>query len=278
MLFEVDDAVRPRGEDGQTEIGGEVPRGTYVDGRFRSYVANKAAWQGEKYAWNALVMSGPWKGAVMYFGASKLRQIQGVDTSTGKPNNFRQDYSVRYGMVEGGGALPIGKKSHCPHCGLPAAMHVLKQNGDSWGSLLELRHAVSEHYPRGKPPDKIMLGVIISRAQQQIWATHSGGSDNAIIQKIVVNELGWNFAGVSVLKNGILNTRGELATDGSGPSSNLQSREYQCAAPKLIQAVIKSSDLPFAMSEAYFDEKYGRGPQASCNKCIPTIRYMLCPV
>jgi hypothetical protein len=277
MLYQLNRDVPPRGKDGETEIGGLVTAGTYVDGRFRNWVGGKGAWVGDSHAWNATVVSGPWAGAVMYFGASALTLVQG------------QNDQVRYGMVEGGNAISM---SRCAHCGEPASLHVLQQDGDSWGSLLALRDAIQKaqqdasYYRRAVPNAKgalktlrrkLMLGVLITK-RQQCWAAHSGTADETGIQAIVENILGWQFAGVAAVTPPLLNRRGETATDGRGPRSDLQTREYQCAAPKLIQAVIKGDDAPWAMSEAFFNEDDGAGPQASCARCIASVRYMLCPL
>lgn len=276
MLYQLKNDVPPRGEDGKTEIGGLVTRGTYVDGRFRKWVGNKGDWTGETHAWNALVISGPRAGAVMYFGATMLQLVKD------------QNDSVRYGMVESGNAISMQR---CPHCGEPAVLHTLKQDGDSWGSLLALREAIANAQndlayfrravpnAKGKMPklrSKVMLGVLITK-RQKCWAAHSGEKDDENIKAIVENILHWKYAGMATVQQPILNKRHELATDGSGPSSKLQTFSYQCAAPKLIQAAIKNNDAPFAMSEAFFDERDGRGPQASCGRCVSTVRYMLCP-
>lgn len=277
MLYQLNRNVSPRGKDGETEIGGLVTTGTYVDGRFRNWVGGKGAWAGDTHAWNAVVVSGPWAGAVMYFGATALTLVPG------------QSDRVRYGMVEGGNAISMAR---CAHCGEPASLHVLQQDGDSWGSLLALRAAIEkaqndvEYHRRAVPGakgalktlrSKLMLGVLITK-RQQCWAAHSGTQDEAGLKAIVENILGWRFAGVAALAQPIQNKRREDATDGRGPQSDLQTRAYQCAAPKLIQAVIKDGDTPCAMSEAFFDEADGAGPQASCARCIASVRYMLCPL
>jgi hypothetical protein len=290
MLFELTQDVFPRGENGETEIGGLVTRGTLVDGRFRKWVGKAKGkekggnekgkeenlWNEEKFAWNALVISGPWAGAVMYFAAGALKLVNG------------QDESVRYGMVEAGNAISMKR---CPHCGEPAALHVLKQDKDSWNSLLKLREVIAHaqkdrayfrqavpdaKLPMPKPRDTFMLGVLMTK-NRKTWVAHSGEKDDPTIKAIVEKILHWDYAGMDKVKAPIMNKRGEEATDGRGPKSQLQTFAYQCAAPKLVQAAIKDDDAPFAMSEAFLDVEKDARPQPSCGRCASTVCYMLCP-
>jgi hypothetical protein len=117
---------------------------------------------------------------------------------------------------------------------------------------------------------EIMIGVLMVADADVIYASHSGQkADDAFAQ--VCKQLNYEYA-APVNGTEILNRRGEKVND-----TKIQSFDYQCAAPRLIQAAIRDKHYPVTMTEIYG----GGGSEGtvipSCGRCKLTVPFMLCP-
>jgi hypothetical protein len=122
---------------------------------------------------------------------------------------------------------------------------------------------------------RIMIGVLHVAESDNVYASHSGKDINPGF-KAVAEDLGFIYAPP---------VSGEVLTRSGGRAHvSLQNpAQFQCAAPRLIQAALKAGEWPYSMTETWFNPKANHAKYAdqhfteSCDLCRGTVPLMLCP-
>lgn len=256
------------------------------------------------------VEQGPHAGTEGYLPATAIVDVPGELAYT----------PVKYGKVaQNPGSDPVTWEDICIHCHQPPDAHVLPETsygtvGDGVSQVVSkdlnlqtrgtkqdaerLKITLESERNRFKAekkmdgslfvsPSGMMLGVLHVRGEKP-WASHSGRQSSQAF-RAVVESLGFMYAeptqtGKVVLTRGFQPATSKdvyVTVNGNkyGPSK-VQGFEYQCAAPRLIQAALAEGDYPIAMTEIMFKpqgDSHGH-TIPSCNKCRARVPYMLCNV
>ena len=257
--------------------------------------------------WYVRVKSGPYVERLGYLPKNVL-----IDSASAL-----HDTDIKYGMVPNGDVTVW--QAYCVHCGEAPSAHevpettggALKQTTAStvavakdmtlYGGgtkeqaaqlLSALGTAGIKAFQQGKEQkigsslfekDGLMIGVLHVQGGAQPWASHSNNARSEVFAS-VAQRLGFRYA-PPIAKDLEIWTRAfERATDVENPSDlrgprKLHGFDYQCAAPRLIQAAVHACEWPLAMSEIWFGPKSeGHGHTIpSCNRCRPRVPFMLCP-
>jgi hypothetical protein len=186
-------------------------------------------------------------------------------------------------------------EGRCPHCGEVPALHTLAETPKVLGIAKAISTALRSEFGKlgnreknakdtvitqlKKPNGEFMIGVLATR-EGVLYAGHSGQSDSgffkATLDKVVLpNKLVYSPA-LLTGKTRIRNRRYELASRGAG-DDYIQIFDYQCAAPRIIQAALQNRHYPVSMTEIYCGGKSDEQTILSCGRCRGTVPYMLCP-
>lgn len=167
--------------------------------------------------------------------------------------------------------------ARCTACNAFSVEHAMFSTEDTLQASKILLEAIDKQI-RAKPSksgsylysDKaVMIGVLKVRGNNTTYASHSSQKvDEAF--KEVCKDLGYVYA-PPVTLGAIKNRHGNLAPLG------IQQFDYQCAAPRLIQAALAVGHHPEAMTEIYAAGAAKGKVQPSCGRCEQTVPLMLCP-
>lgn len=196
--------------------------------------------------------------------------------------------SQMYGMAAQDGNVWGGQ---CQHCGEAPALHVLQSTQATRQAAVEtsslLATAVTGAAPKYnndpivatvKKGTPIMLGVLAVKDSPTLYVGHSGQKDSPFFAGVVSRFPGRVYArAIKVGVDDILNRRGELASNGSLVPA-LQRYDYQCAAPRIIQAALRAGHYPLAMTEIYHGGRAHAESILACVRCRNTVPWMLCPL
>lgn len=215
---------------------------------------------------------------------------------------------VRYGMY----GTTVWEAT-CPLCGESPALHVIpetRSKGHTAGTVEDVNRladaiddaqailgAAYKSFFIKPDSREVMIGVLQVEGWHKTYASHSNQQNSAQFAAIA-NHLGFEYA-PPVDKTNMLNRQFKKlsATFKVGrakePKEGEQAKEqptlttfdYQCAAPRLIQAALHDGEYPVAMSEIYYIARNRRQPDdakhkhsiPSCSRCRITVPYMLCP-
>jgi hypothetical protein len=237
--------------------------------------------------YSVLIEGGPYKDKTGFLQTSWI--VDYVPPSGIPLLNCADNTVTRYGMAArtvrvGDGVTVVSPwDGRCRLCGEASALHILpsatngpKATAARAATLLagtnniirtNRKNTGSICYQKTK---EIMIGVLMVADADVIYASHSGQKmDDAFAQ--LCNQLNFVYA-PPVNGTEILNRRREKVND-----LKIQGFDYQCAAPRLVQAAIKDRHYPVTMTEIYGGGGSEGNIIPSCKRCNNTVPFMLCP-
>ena len=194
-----------------------------------------------------------------------------------------------YGMVTQSGNVWSGR---CPACDEVPALHVLPETPTVRQAIVAISNTITAQMvglaptynndpivTRIRNGTAFMLGALAVRGAPTLYIGHSTKQNSSFIQNVVLPASGVaNTVYAPRLPGGavILNRQRLPAHNGSG-QPYVQQFDYQCAAPRIIQAALNANHYPVAMSEIYHGGVSHQQTILSCGRCRQTVPYMLCP-